>query len=113
MSWLIATKIVGVGREKCYAAPMLTPEQSRAGRGWLDWSQEDLAKRANVSLSTVRDFEKGRRSPIANNLAAIERALNAGGIVMVDRDGAAAGIEIERKAPAHTRRNGAAVAAGA
>ncbi len=47
---------------------MISPEQSRAARGWLDWSQEELAKRANVSLSTVRDFEKGRRVPIGNNL---------------------------------------------
>jgi len=59
---------------------MLTPEQSRAARGWLDWSQADLAKRANVGLSTVRDFEKGRRTPIANNLDAMRKALEAAGI---------------------------------
>ena len=39
----------------------LTPEQCRAARAWLDWSQNDLADAANISLSTVRDFEKGRR----------------------------------------------------
>lgn len=72
---------------------MLTPEQSRAARGWLDWSQDDLAKRANVSLSTVRDFEKGRRVPIANNLEAIKRALELGGIECVfDANGKASGI---------------------
>lgn len=59
---------------------MLSPEQSRAARGWLDWSQEELAKRASVSLSTVRDFEKGRRVPIRNNLVAIEQALKDAGI---------------------------------
>lgn len=59
---------------------MLSPEQSRAARGWLDWSQDDLAKRANVSLSTVRDFEKGRRVPIANNLDALKRAFEVVGI---------------------------------
>ena len=73
---------------------MLTPEQSRAARGWLDWSQQDLADRAHVSLSTVRDFEKGRRSPIANNLDAIQRAINAGGIQMVYRKGKPIGIAI-------------------
>ncbi|WP_209883156.1 helix-turn-helix domain-containing protein [Azospirillum soli] len=72
---------------------MLTPEQSRAARGWLDWSQDDLAKRANVSLSTVRDFEKGRRVPIANNLEAIKRALESGGIQCVfDETGNPSGI---------------------
>ena len=73
---------------------MLTPEQSRAARGWLDWSQEDLAKRANVSLSTVRDFEKGRRTPIANNLEALRRAIDAAGVQLVLRQGKPVGIAI-------------------
>ena len=75
---------------------MISPEQSRAARGWLDWSQDELAKRANVSLSTVRDFEKGRRTPIANNLEAIERALTAGGIEMLVEQDRAVGIRLSR-----------------
>jgi ribosome-binding protein aMBF1 (putative translation factor) len=75
---------------------MLTPEQSRAARAWLDWSQEDLAKRASVSLSTVRDFEKGRRTPIANNLEAIRRVLAEAGVELVfDDAGKASGIAIK------------------
>jgi len=64
----------------------MTPEQCRAARGWLEWSQDDLAAAANVSLSTVRDFEKGRRIPIANNLAAMKAALEAKGIEFVEND---------------------------
>lgn len=71
---------------------MLSPEQSRAARGWLDWSQEELAKRARVSLSTVRDFEKGRRVPIPNNLEAMQRALEEAGIQLVHEGGIARGI---------------------
>ena len=68
----------------------MTPEQSRAARGWLAWSQTELAKRARVSLSTVRDFETGRRAPIANNLAAMRRAIEEAGVRLVfDRKGAA------------------------
>jgi DNA-binding transcriptional regulator YiaG len=65
----------------------MTPEQCRAARGWLDWSQDDLASAAHVSLSTVRDFEKGRHVPIPNNLVAMRVALEAQGIDFVDSGG--------------------------
>lgn len=71
----------------------MTPEQSRAARGWLGWSQSELAKRANVSLSTVHDFEKGQRTPTANNLNSMRRAIEAEGIrLLFDDSGAPAGI---------------------
>lgn len=71
----------------------MTPEQTRAARGWLGWSQAELAKRAGVGVSTVQDFERGLRTPIANNVAAIRRAIEGGGIrLLFDDDGAAAGI---------------------
>jgi transcriptional regulator with XRE-family HTH domain len=61
----------------------MSPEQCRAARGWLSWSQQDLAKRASVGLSTVKDFENGKRTPISNNLQAIQRAIEAAGIALL------------------------------
>jgi transcriptional regulator with XRE-family HTH domain len=58
----------------------MSPEQCRAARAWLNWSQQDLAAKAHVSNSTLRDFEAGRRIPIANNLGAIRRALEDEGM---------------------------------
>jgi len=58
----------------------MSPEQCRAARAWLNWSQAELAAKAKVSSSTLRDFEAGRRVPIANNLASIRRALEDAGI---------------------------------
>ena len=73
----------------------MTPEQSRAARGWLGWSQQGLADRASVGLSTVRDFEAGRRQPIGNNITAMQRAFEEEGIFfMFDTSGRATGIAV-------------------
>lgn len=40
-----------------------------------------------ISLSTVRDFEKGRREPIPNNLTAMKAALELAGVSFVDTSG--------------------------
>lgn len=58
----------------------MSPEQVRAARNWLAWTQAELADKAKVGLSTIKDLESGKRTPIANNLEAIQRALESGGI---------------------------------
>lgn len=78
---LRSTKIVALDAN-IFAArngEMLTPAQCRSARGWLNWTQAELAKEASVGLSTLRDFEAEIRTPIQNNLAAIRRALEEGG----------------------------------
>jgi DNA-binding transcriptional regulator YiaG len=77
----------------------MSPEQCRAARAWLNWSQQDLAKSASVGLSTVKDFENGSRKPIANNLNALRIALEASGIRFENdaKNGAAIGIRIDIK----------------
>jgi ribosome-binding protein aMBF1 (putative translation factor) len=75
----------------------MSPEQSRAARGWLGWSQDDLAKRARVSLSTVRDFEKARHMPIAATLEAMRRAIEGAGVHLTfAADGSPEGISVRR-----------------
>ena len=74
----------------------LTPAQSRAARGLLDWSQTELASRSNLSESTIRDFEKGRRVPSPNNLAAVERAFEVEGVEFLNDD--APGVRLRPRA---------------
>lgn len=51
------------------------------------------AYEADLSLSTVRDFGTGQRTPIANNIAAMRRAIEAAGMLLLVGDkGDAAGI---------------------
>ena len=59
---------------------MITAEQCRAARAWLDMTQHELAVRAGVSISMIRDFESGQRQPIKNNLLAIKTVFNQEGI---------------------------------
>src|ERR1700730_6616817 len=69
-----------------YGVAMITPAQSRAARALLNWSQPQLAGLSGTSVSTIRDFETGKRTPIANNLAAIQRALEDGGVEFTNGD---------------------------
>jgi transcriptional regulator with XRE-family HTH domain len=63
---------------------MLRPEQSKCARAWLGWSQTDLAKRAGVALSTVNDFETGRRLLRDISVAQIHAAFERAGILIDD-----------------------------
>lgn len=58
----------------------MSPEQCRAARALLGWSQRRLAMQAKVGASTVADFERGAREPIHNNLKAMRSALQKAGV---------------------------------
>jgi predicted transcriptional regulator len=75
----------------------MSPEQCRAARSWFGWSQGELAKRAGLSLSTVKDFEAGNRKPILNNRNAILHVLEGAGVRFFDADGEI-GIAVTPKA---------------
>jgi transcriptional regulator with XRE-family HTH domain len=77
---------------------MMTPAQSRAARALIEWSQEELAKAAHLGLSTIRDFEKGRRTPSHNNLLGMRTALEAAGVLFIPENGAGAGVRLANRA---------------
>ncbi|GGC64026.1 transcriptional regulator [Siccirubricoccus deserti] len=74
----------------------LLPQQVRAGRALVDWSQSRLAEGAGVSLSTIKDFEAGRREPIRASLAAIRSALEAAGVEFIAENGGGAGVRLRK-----------------
>ena len=84
----------------------MTPAHCRAARAWLNWPQQELAKRANVGLSTIRQFENSIRKPIANNLKAMELAFREAGIGLVENP---AGIAVIGE-PGAEAQNGSGVA---
>jgi transcriptional regulator with XRE-family HTH domain len=74
---------------------MMNSEQCRAARAWLNWTQQELARRAKVGLSTVKEFEKGERKTIAATTEAMQRAFAEAGIEFLDEGGEAVGIRRE------------------
>ena len=64
----------------------LTPEQCRAARGLLNWSQSLLAHEAKVARATLAEFELGRRTPYARTLDDIQRSLEAAGVEFTNGD---------------------------
>lgn len=77
---------------------MITPAQSRAARALLNWSQPKLAAAASVSVSTIRDFETGKRQPIANNLTAIRKTFEDAGLYFIGQVGVSYNVEVPPEA---------------
>lgn len=61
--------------------------------------QAQLATAARVSRNTIVDFEKGRRTPNPNNLAAISAALESAGVIFIDGDDEGPGVRLRKDAP--------------
>lgn len=64
----------------------MTPEQCRAARALLDWSQQQLAEAANVGNATIRNFEATRSLPQSATLDAMRQAFDAASIEFTNGD---------------------------
>ena len=85
----------------------ISSEQCRAARAWLQWSQADLAKRARIGLSTVKEFESDKREPIPNKLAAIRNAFEEAGIYLLFEGDQATGVDTRKPTQAIKGETGA------
>ena len=59
---------------------MITPRQIRAARALLDWSQQELADSAIVSLNALARLERGTVDPRTSTVSAVEKALIEAGV---------------------------------
>jgi hypothetical protein len=72
----------------------ITPQESRAARGLLNWNQTQLAQASLIGLSTVRNFEGELRETTLANLAAIRGAFEKSGIIF-ENDGKHIGVKLK------------------
>ena len=73
---------------------MITPEQCRAARGLLDWSQQDLAREAEVGIVTVRQLEAGFTQPRRATLVVVRLTFERAGVVFIDENGGGPGVRL-------------------
>jgi transcriptional regulator with XRE-family HTH domain len=76
----------------------LLPAQCRAARGLLQWTQEQLAEKARVSRSTVRDFECHRHTLQRTTEAMVVKALEDAGIILLPADRYGPGVRLRLNA---------------
>lgn len=74
----------------------LGPEQCRAARALLNWSQEQLAALAGVSRSTIKDFECHRHALHRATEALLVQALEQGGVRLLAAGHEGPGVRLAR-----------------
>ncbi|MEQ1952475.1 helix-turn-helix transcriptional regulator [Mesorhizobium sp. CN2-181] len=93
-----ATSHVLCQHEKCnWGDFMLTSAQCRAARALLEWSREELAAASKVAVRTVVDFERNAREPREVTKDALQRALEAAGVIFVAENGEGPGVRLKKR----------------
>ena len=78
---------------------MISPAQCRAARGLLDWSQQELADKAQVGVVTVRQLRVRRRHrPRRATLEVVRRCLEAAGVEFINENGGGLGVRFRNGA---------------
>ncbi len=62
----------------------------------IEMDQSRLAEGSKISRNVIVDFETGRRTPTANNLASIRRTLESAGVMFLDDEGQGPGIRLRK-----------------
>ena len=80
---------------------MITIGQFRGARGLLGWSQSELAKRAGLSLPTVKRVETETGPRVSDQAREkLQRALESAGVEFIDENGGGSGVRLrKRKSP--------------
>lgn len=74
----------------------MTPEQCRAARALLNWSQSVLSAEAKVARATLAEFEAGRRVPYARTLEDVRSVLEEAGVEFIAENGGGAGVRLRK-----------------
>jgi transcriptional regulator with XRE-family HTH domain len=74
----------------------MTPDQARAGRALLHWTQGKLSDASGVSRGTLADFESGKRVPYYGTLEDLRRTLESAGVIFLEENGEGPGVRLRK-----------------
>lgn len=77
---------------------MITPEQIRAARALLNWSQVQLAEASQIASQSIKNIERGVTDPRLSTAMAIKTTLEKAGVQFLDPHDAATGPGVALKA---------------
>jgi predicted transcriptional regulator len=75
---------------------VITPEQCRAARALLAWSQQDLADKSGVGIVTVHQLEAGTSQPRRATVDVVRRAFEAAGVEFIEENGGGPGVRLKK-----------------
>lgn len=79
---------------------MMEAAQIRAARALIGWSQGELVAESGLSLTTVRRMEDDKIGPgksSAENVAAVQLALEQAGVQFIPKNGGGAGVRLAKR----------------
>lgn len=74
----------------------LFPEQCRAARSLLNWSQQKLAEESDVGVATIRTFETGKTTPQKATLKVLALTLSEL-VELIPENGGGAGVRLRKQ----------------
>lgn len=76
---------------------VISPEQCRAARGLIGWSQDDLAANSEVSKRSIARFELDENQPHDRTLEALTLSLQKAGVIFIDANGDGPGVRLKKR----------------
>ena len=78
---------------------IISPQQSRAARGLLGWSQSKLCEAAKVGRATLTNFEAEKSTPYERTLRDVRIAFELAGVIFIDENGEGPGVRLRKDKP--------------
>lgn len=75
---------------------MIQPSQIRGARAMINMTQAALADAAGISTTALNNIERGASDPKASTLSAIQKALEAAGVIFVPENGEGPGVRLRK-----------------